>query len=145
MITCLFEKYCKKSQFLIAKSTIFSSKFLIIFLFLLKTLIMSICEAVLTNNHNLCFGAKIRRECKPQFYYMSPVMRKKSFCICENKNADQLRGNREADQRLSFRYIDSTKTQISFAKVISAFVFATRIVQSFNFLNAKLQASSQLV
>ena len=35
-------------------------------------------------------------------------MRKPGFCICENKDADQLRGNREADQRLSFRYIDST-------------------------------------
>ena len=30
------------------------------------------------------------------------------FFICENKDADQLRGNREADQRLCFRYIDST-------------------------------------
>ena len=35
-------------------------------------------------------------------------MRKPEFCICENKDADQLRGNREADQRLCFRYIDST-------------------------------------
>ena len=34
-------------------------------------------------------------------------MRKPAFCICENKDADQLRGNREADQRLCFRYIDS--------------------------------------
>ena len=39
---------------------------------------------------------------------MSRVMRKPTFCICENKDADQLRGNREADQRLCFRYIDST-------------------------------------
>ena len=31
-------------------------------------------------------------------------MRKPAFCICENKDADQLRGNREADQRLCFRY-----------------------------------------
>ena len=30
------------------------------------------------------------------------------FCICENKGADQLRGNREAEQRLCFRYTDST-------------------------------------
>ena len=37
---------------------------------------------------------------------MSGVLRKKAFCICENKDADQLRGNREADQRLCFRYID---------------------------------------
>ena len=35
-------------------------------------------------------------------------MRKPSFCICENKDADQLRGNREADQPLCFRLIDST-------------------------------------
>ena len=35
-------------------------------------------------------------------------MRKPAFYICENKDADQLRGNREADQRLCFRYIDST-------------------------------------
>ena len=35
-------------------------------------------------------------------------MRKPDFCIRENKDADQLRGNREADQRLCFRYIDST-------------------------------------
>ena len=27
-------------------------------------------------------------------------MRKAAFCICENKDADQLRGNWAADQRL---------------------------------------------
>ena len=35
-------------------------------------------------------------------------MRKPTFCICENKDADQLCGNREADQRLCFCYVDST-------------------------------------
>ena len=39
---------------------------------------------------------------------MSRVVRKRAFCICENKDADQLRGNREADQRLYFRNIGST-------------------------------------
>ena len=39
---------------------------------------------------------------------MSLIMRKTVFCICENKDADQLRGHREADQRLCFRYTDST-------------------------------------
>ena len=34
-------------------------------------------------------------------------MRKPDFCIYENKDADQLRGDREADQRLCFRYTDS--------------------------------------
>ena len=39
---------------------------------------------------------------------MSHVVRKPAFCICENKDADQLRGKREADQRLCFRYTDNT-------------------------------------
>ena len=38
---------------------------------------------------------------------LSLCMRKPTICICENKDADQLRGNREADQRLCFRYTDS--------------------------------------
>ena len=33
---------------------------------------------------------------------MSRIVRKPAFCICENIDADQLRGNREADQRLCF-------------------------------------------
>ena len=37
---------------------------------------------------------------------LSRVNRKPTFCICENKDADQL--NREADQRLWFRYLDNT-------------------------------------
>ena len=41
-------------------------------------------------------------------YKWSRVVRKQAFCTCENKDADQLRGNREADQRLWFRYIDIT-------------------------------------
>ena len=39
---------------------------------------------------------------------MSRVVRKSAFYICKNKDADQLRGYREADQRLCFRYTDST-------------------------------------
>ena len=35
-------------------------------------------------------------------------MRKSDFCICENKGADQLCGNRTTDQRVCFRYTDST-------------------------------------
>ena len=59
-----------------------------------------------------------------QYKDMSLVVRKPAFCICENKDADQLRGNREADQRLCFRY---------------------HIVQSLYFLNPKFQASSHLL
>ena len=51
-------------------------------------------------------------------------MRKPDFCICENKDAYQFRVT---------------------AKLISAFVFATRIVQSLFFLNPKFQASSHLL
>ena len=35
-------------------------------------------------------------------------MGKPTICIGENKDADQLRSDREADQRLCFRYTDST-------------------------------------
>ena len=40
--------------------------------------------------------------------YMSHRLRNPTICIGENKAADQLHGNREADQRLCFRYTDST-------------------------------------
>ena len=35
-------------------------------------------------------------------------MRNPDFCSCENKDADQLRRNCAADQRLCFRYMEST-------------------------------------
>ena len=55
-------------------------------------------------------------------------MRKLAFCICENKDADQLRSNcAAADQHLS------------------SFVFATRIVLSLYFPNTKLQAANHFV
>ena len=41
-------------------------------------------------------------------FKMSLCVRKPTICMGENKDADQLRGNREADQRLCFRYTDST-------------------------------------
>ena len=46
-------------------------------------------------------------------------MRKPAFSICENKDADQLRGNREADHRLCFRYIDSTIPLLPKSKISS--------------------------
>ena len=48
---------------------------------------------------------------------MSLVMRQPAFCICENKDADQLRGNREADQCLCFRYSDSMIPLLSKSKI----------------------------
>ena len=46
-------------------------------------------------------------------------MRKPAFCICENKDADQLRGYREADQRLCLRYTASTIPLLSKYKISS--------------------------
>ena len=52
-------------------------------------------------------------------YNMSRDARKPDFCICENKDADQLRGNREVDQRLCFRCIDSTIPLLSKSEISS--------------------------
>ena len=41
-------------------------------------------------------------------YKTSRIVRKPDFCLCENKGADKLRSNCEADQYLCFHYIDST-------------------------------------
>ena len=51
--------------------------------------------------------------------YLSLVMRKLAFCICENKDTDQLHGNREADQQLCFRYIESTIPLLSKSELSS--------------------------
>ena len=52
-------------------------------------------------------------------HQMSRDVRKPDFCICENKDADQLRGNREADQRLCFRHLDSTIPLLSKSEISS--------------------------
>ena len=57
-----------------------------------------------------------------KYYHLSRIVRKPDFCLGENKGADQLRGN-----------------------LISAFVFATRIVQFLFYLNPKFQASSSFL
>ena len=50
---------------------------------------------------------------------MSRVVRKPDFCICENKDPDQLRGDCEADQRLCFRHIDSKIPLLSKSEISS--------------------------
>ena len=57
-------------------------------------------------------------------HYLSLVMRKPAFCICENKDADQLRGNREADQRLCFRYMDSTMPLLSKSEIQASWLYS---------------------
>ena len=56
---------------------------------------------------------------KLHLYQMSLIMREPAFCICENKDADQLRGSREADQHLCFRYTDSTIPLLSKSEISS--------------------------
>ena len=51
--------------------------------------------------------------------YLSRLVGKPTICIGENKDADQLRGNREADQRLCFRYTDSTPSLLSKSEISS--------------------------
>ena len=46
-------------------------------------------------------------------------MGKPTIYIFENKDVDQLRGNHEADQRLCFRYMDSTIPLLSKSKISS--------------------------
>ena len=48
-------------------------------------------------------------------------MGKPTICIGENKGADQLRSNCEADQRLCFRYTDSTIPLLSKSKISSLY------------------------
>ena len=59
---------------------------------------------------------------------MSRLMGKPTICIGENNGTDQLRGNREADQRLCFRYTDST-LPLLFKAEISSFQLASVTVQ----------------
>ena len=49
--------------------------------------------------------------------YMSRPMGKQTICIGENKGANQLRGNPEADQRLCFRYSDVTVPPLHNSKI----------------------------
>ena len=55
--------------------------------------------------------------------HMSRVMRKHTFCICENKDADQLHGNRDADQGLHFRYTDSTLPLLHISEISRLAIF----------------------
>ena len=55
-------------------------------------------------------------------------MIKPAFCICENKDADQLCGNRIADQRLCFRYTDSAIPLLPKPE-ISSFYLSSMAVQ----------------
>ena len=48
-------------------------------------------------------------------------MRKPAFCIYDNKDADKLRSNCAADQRLCFRFMDSTTPLLSISEISSLY------------------------
>ena len=54
-------------------------------------------------------------------------MGKPTICIGENKGADQLRGNREADQRHCFRYSDSTIPFLLKSEISSFWLFSVLV------------------
>ena len=58
---------------------------------------------------------------------MSHRMGKSTICIGENKGADQLRSNCEADQRICFRYTDSTIPPLSKSKISSLLPFSATV------------------
>ena len=54
-------------------------------------------------------------------------MRKPAFCIWENKDADQLSGNHEADQHLCFRYSDSTIPLLPTSEISSLYISSVAV------------------
>ena len=75
------------------------------------------------SNHSFIFCARmvigILHFIPDSMIQMSCLMRKQTISIGENKDADPLRGNSEADQRLCFRYTDSTIPLLSKSKISS--------------------------
>ena len=54
-------------------------------------------------------------------------MGKPTICLGENKGADQLRSDREADQRLCFRYSDSAVPMLLKSKISSFYLFSVTV------------------
>ena len=55
------------------------------------------------------------------------AMRKPAFCISEKTGANQLHGNHAADQRLCFRYMDSTVSSFPKSKILSLQPFSVNV------------------
>ena len=52
-------------------------------------------------------------------------MRKQAFCLCENKDVDQLCSNCTADKRLCFRHVDSIVPLLPNFKLLAIFCSCT--------------------
>ena len=77
------------------------------FIFRVIIAIFGVSKKLKTFHAKSGLPAVLRKTTLCLFCDMSRVVRKTDFCICENKDADQLRGNREANQRLCFHNTDS--------------------------------------
>ena len=87
--------------------------FLFIYLFIYLLIKLSFKRGILPHSRLLLSIWRLMYHCcvlqRPGLVsIMNHLVGKPTICIGENKDADQLRGNREADQRLCFRYSDST-------------------------------------
>ena len=58
---------------------------------------------------------------------MSRIVRKPDFCLGENKGADQLHSNCEADQRLCFRFMDTTIPPLCITKISRFWLFSVTV------------------
>ena len=77
---------------------------------------IALCETKITTKLLFCLEKFV-------FIYnritYKPRHEKTGFCLHENKGADQLRSNCEADERLCFRYMDSTILSLLTPKILS--------------------------
>ena len=69
---------------------------------------------------------------------MSRVTRKTDICLCENKGADQLRSNCEADQRFCFHYGDSTFPLLIYPKLQASSFFSGTVQASLSWTRSEL-------
>ena len=80
-------------------------------------------EVVLASTIQSMFWVEIRKimfaPVNPSFTVWASSCEKPDLCICENKGADQLCGDRTTDQRLCFRYTDSTIPLLPISEFLS--------------------------
>ena len=77
------------------------------------------CGRKAGNQTNKTYAILFARSMGYDYVYLSRLMRKPAFCICDNNGADQLPGYCVADQRLCFRYLDSTIPLLPKSKISS--------------------------
>ena len=83
-----------------------------------------ICIGIFSTKHYVL--AHIR-EYDCACYYFSRIMRKWDYCLRKNTGADQLCSNCTADQRLCFRYTDSTISLLPKSEISSFCPFSETV------------------